>query len=70
MLMAFFLVKMQLEILDVAPVLLPRFMALPPEEAVLVGMRAWFDLFWRGVARDPAAPLPPLPDPPVCRGNP
>jgi AcrR family transcriptional regulator len=70
LLMAFFLVKMQLEILDVAPVLLPRFMDLPPEEAVLVGMRAWFDLFWRGVARDPAAPLPPLPDPPVCRGNP
>jgi hypothetical protein len=68
--MTFFLVKMQLEILDVAPVLLPRFMDLPPEEAVLVGMRAWFDLFWRGVARDPAAPLPPLPDPPVCRGNP
>ena len=63
MLATFFLVKMQLEILDVAPVMLPRFMDLPPEEAVVVGMRAWFDLFWRGVARDPGAPLPPLPDP-------
>ena len=63
MLATFFLVKMQLEILDVAPVMLPRFMDLPPEEAVVAGMRAWFDLFWRGVARDPGAPLPPLPDP-------
>jgi hypothetical protein len=43
--------------------MLPRFMDLPPEEAVVAGMRAWFDLFWRGVARDPSAPLPPLPDP-------
>jgi AcrR family transcriptional regulator len=65
MLATFFLVKMQLEILDVAPVILPRFTNLAPEEAVLVGMRAWFDLFWRGVARDPGAPLPPLPDPTV-----
>lgn len=60
----FFLVKMQLEILDVLPVLLPRFMDLPPGQAVLVGMRAWFDLFWRGVALDPSLPLPALPDPP------
>jgi AcrR family transcriptional regulator len=65
MLATFFLVKMQLEILDVAPVILPRFINLAPEAAVLVGMRAWFDLFWRGVARDPGAPLPPLPDPTV-----
>jgi hypothetical protein len=65
MLATFFLVKMQLEILDVAPIMLPRFLNLPPEEAVVVGMRAWFDLFWRGVARDPSAPLPPLPDPTV-----
>jgi TetR/AcrR family transcriptional regulator len=65
MLATFFLVKMQLEILDVAPVMLPRFMDLPPNEAVLVGMRAWFDLFWRGIARDPSAPLPPLPNPTV-----
>jgi hypothetical protein len=63
MLATFFLVKMQLEILDVLPILLPRFMPVPKEQAVLVGMRAWFELFWRGVAADPAAPLPPLPDP-------
>ncbi len=65
MLMTFFLVKMQLEILDIAPVILPRFMNLQPDEAVVVGMRAWFDLFWRGVALNPSAPLPPLPDPTV-----
>lgn len=59
----FFLVKMQLEILDVLPILLPRFTSLPKEQAVLVGMRAWFELFWRGVAADPTAPMPPLPDP-------
>jgi AcrR family transcriptional regulator len=63
MLMAFFLVKMQLEILDVAPVILPRFMGLPADTAVVINMRAWFDLFWRGIARDPSTPLPPLPDP-------
>lgn len=63
LLATFFLVKMQMEILDVLPVVLPRLMALPPGEAVVIGMRAWFDLFWRGVALDPSAPLPPLPDP-------
>lgn len=63
LLATFFLVKMQLEILDVLPVVLPRLMELPPQEAVLTGMRAWFDLFWRGVAFDPSVPLPPLPDP-------
>ncbi len=63
LLVTFFLVKMQLEILDVLPVVLPRLMALPPDEAVRTGMKAWFDLFWRGIALDPSAPLPPLPDP-------
>jgi AcrR family transcriptional regulator len=60
----FFLVKMQLEILDVLPVMLPRLMDLPQEAAVATGMRAWFELFWRGVALDPSSPLPilsPLP---------
>ena len=62
MLATFFLVKMQLEILDVLPVMLPRLMDLPPENVVATGMRAWFDLFWRGVALDPTSPLPALPD--------
>jgi AcrR family transcriptional regulator len=63
MLMTFFLVKMQLEILDVAPVILPRFMGLPADMAVVISMRAWFDLFWRGIALDPRLPLPSLPEP-------
>lgn len=63
MLATFFLAKMQLEILDVLPTVLPVLMALPPEEAVLTGMRAWLDIFWRGVALDPSQPLPPLPAP-------
>jgi AcrR family transcriptional regulator len=66
LLATFFLVKMQLEILDVLPVLLPRFTDLHPEVAATLGMRAWFDLFWRGVALDPLAPLPSLPDPDLC----
>jgi AcrR family transcriptional regulator len=65
MLATFFLVKMQLEILDVLPVVLPRLTEVPPGKAVLIGMHAWFDLFWRGVALDPSAPLPPLPDPAI-----
>ena len=63
LLATFFLAKMQLEILDVLPVVLPRLMNLLPEVAVVTGMQAWFDLFWRGVALDPSALLPPLPDP-------
>lgn len=57
----FFLSKMQLEILDVLPEVLPRLMPLPREEAVPAGMRAWLELFWRGIALDPVQPLPPLP---------
>lgn len=57
----FFLVRMQLEILDLLPTVLPRLMDTPPETAVEVALAAWFDLFWRGVAHDPSAPLPPLP---------
>lgn len=63
LLTTFFLVRMQLEILDLLPAALPRLLGLEPEATVVVGMRAWFDLFWRGVAADPAAPLPPLSEP-------
>ncbi|MBP1772698.1 MAG: TetR/AcrR family transcriptional regulator [Holophagaceae bacterium] len=63
LLATFFLVRMQLEILDLLPAVLPRLMHLSPEATVVTGMRAWFDLFWRGVALDPSAPLPILPDP-------
>lgn len=65
LLATFFLVRMQLEILDLLPAVLPRLMNLSPEATVATAMRAWFDLFWRGIALDPSAPLPPLPDPAV-----
>ena len=65
LLVTFFLVKMQLEILDVLPVVLPRLMDLASEEAVKIGMKTWFELFWRGVALDPSATLASLPDPVV-----
>ncbi len=60
----FFLVRMQLEILDLLPVVLPRLQPVTPDEAVRRGMEAWFALYWRGIAMDPNAPLPPLPEPP------
>jgi len=63
LLATFFLAKMQLEILDVLPAVLPLLMDLPPEGAVLTGMRAWLDILWRGVALDATAPLPALPSP-------
>lgn len=63
LLATFFLVRMQIEILDLLPALLPRLLHLHPEATVVAGMRAWFDLFWRGVALDPCAPTPHLPNP-------
>lgn len=61
LLATFFLVRMHLEILDLLPTVWPRLMDAPPNLAVEVALRAWFELFWRGVTRDPAAPLPLLP---------
>jgi AcrR family transcriptional regulator len=63
LLATFFLAKMQLEILDVLPAVLPLLTELPPEGAVLTGMRAWLEVLWRGVALDASAPLPTLPSP-------
>lgn len=63
LLSTFFLLKLQLEILDVLPVVAPRILGLSPGEAVAEGERAWLHLFWRGIAADPTAPLPPLPMP-------
>ena len=63
LLATFFLLKLQLEILDVLPAVLGRLPGAPAGDPVALGMRAWIDLYWRGIARDPAAPLPPLPEP-------
>jgi hypothetical protein len=54
----FFFVRTYLEILDLLPVMGPRVDMVSPEDAVHVAERAWFRLFWRGIATDPASPLP------------
>lgn len=69
LLATFFLVRMQIEILDVLPAVLPHLVGLNPDAAIATGMRAWLDLFWRGVALDQSAPLPALPDPSVENRN-
>ena len=62
LLTTFFFVKLHLEILDVLPMVAPRFLNITPEAAVREGERRWLELFWRGIAADPAAPVPSLPD--------
>lgn len=62
LLSTFFLVRMQLEILDLLPSVLPRLLGMGPEATIAAGMKAWFELYWRGVAADPAVPLPPMSD--------
>jgi len=54
----FFLARMELEILDLMPVLGPRIGGIPADLAVPMAERAWFCLFWRGVATRPGEPLP------------
>jgi AcrR family transcriptional regulator len=61
----FFLVRMQVEILDLMPIVLRHLPKAPAGDAVAVGVHTWFDLYWRGIAQNPLAPLPVLPDP-VC----
>jgi AcrR family transcriptional regulator len=63
LLATFFLVRMQVQIIDLLPIVLPRLMGLDPKPSIEGAMRQWFDLFWRGVALDPNLPLPTLPDP-------
>ena len=57
----FFLVRMELEILDLVPTVLPQVLELPSGDAVALALGTWFDLYWRGIAQDPSVPLPPLP---------
>ncbi|HEX9010563.1 MAG TPA: TetR/AcrR family transcriptional regulator [Holophagaceae bacterium] len=58
----FFLVRMHLEILDLFPVITPQVHRLPEKPSVPAAERAWLQVYWRGIATDPAAPFPPLPD--------
>lgn len=54
----FFLARMELEILDLIPVLAPRVAGIPGEQALQMAERAWFRLFWRGIAARPDEALP------------
>jgi AcrR family transcriptional regulator len=54
----FFLARMELEILDLVPVMGPRLAGVPGEVAVPMAELAWFRLFWRGIATHPEEPLP------------
>jgi hypothetical protein len=60
-LMGFFLVRMEFEILDLVPSVSLPMGGLAPETAVPMAERAWFEMFWRGVAAHPEEPLPFLP---------
>jgi AcrR family transcriptional regulator len=58
----FFLARMELEILDLIPVLAPRIAGIPADRALPMAERAWFRLFWRGIATRPDETLPFLPE--------
>ena len=65
MLMLMFLLRMEAELLDLVPVYARQFTDLDADAALSLAERTWFDVFWRGVATEPLAPLPflpPLPD--------
>ena len=58
----FFLARMELEILDLVPIMAPRIAGVPGQVAVPLAEQAWFRLFWRGIATRPGAAMPFLPD--------
>ena len=55
--LAFFLVRMEFEILDLVPTMATHMLGLPAEQAVPMAERAWFEVFWRGVAARPLETL-------------
>ena len=59
-LMAFYLVRMELEILDLVPTIAMPMAGLSADGVLPLAERTWFELFWRGVAARPEQPLPPL----------
>ena len=54
----FFFGRLYVEILDLVPVMAQRIAHMPAEQALPMAERAWFELYWRGVATRPDAPLP------------
>lgn len=64
--LAFFLVRMEFEILDLMPLVAGPMGGLPAEGAVANAEHTWFEVFWRGIATRPEDPLPFLPEPPCA----
>lgn len=62
LLLTMFFLRMEAEILDLVPAFALRVAHVPPEEGVRFAEREWFHVFWRGIAADPAAPLPFVPN--------
>lgn len=60
MLLVFFLVRLELEILDLIPVMAFRIGGIDPGDALPLAERCWFEVFWRGIAAHPEEPLPNL----------
>lgn len=58
----FFFVNLYLELLEGVPVEAHRMTGLDPSQALQQAERAWIDLYWRGIAQFPWAPIPTLPD--------
>jgi AcrR family transcriptional regulator len=63
-LVALFLLRMEAELLDLVPAFSMQAAGIPPEVALPMAERTWFEVFWRGVAADPLQPLPFLPEHP------
>lgn len=61
-LVAFFFMRTYTEILDLIPVFAERIAGMPAEQALALAQREWMAFFWRGVAADPFAPVPDLPE--------
>lgn len=57
----FFMIRMELEILDLIPIMAKHISGIPGDQAVSMAERAWFRLFWRGIASRPDEALPFLP---------
>jgi hypothetical protein len=58
LLVTVFLVRMEAELLDLVPLYAQSMAGAPPEQALAAAERSWFEVFWRGIAADPLAPLP------------
>ena len=61
LLVVVFLVRMEVELLDLVPAYAPRMTGVAPELALASAERTWFEVFWRGIAAEPLLPLPFLP---------